>query len=225
MTRLKDKTLILNRLKEAYNLNSNADLSRFLGVTPSVINNWYSRNTIDYDLIITKCVDINFNWLLSGKGEMFIIDNTQSIINEIGVRVVGRHSYVNYVQHYSDPNFLETLPFVPLMLNMPPLKCIAFEVSGDSMNDNQQDSLSVSDVIMGVKILFSDAFIVIKVNTIVIINHKEQGILIRYIKEVNRSDKTIVLGAKSPLYDDIIISEDDVVELFVGRMVLRHLDA
>jgi len=65
-----DKHLILNRIKKAYNLSGNSDLARFLGVTPGTITNWYNRNSIDYDLIFTKCKNLDLEWLLTGKGDM-----------------------------------------------------------------------------------------------------------------------------------------------------------
>ena len=65
-----DKTLILNRIKKAYNLKNDAMLAKFFGVKPSTLSNWYSRNTVDFDLIFAKCEQINFDWLLTGRGEM-----------------------------------------------------------------------------------------------------------------------------------------------------------
>lgn len=65
-----DKALVLDRIKQHYNLKSNADLARFLGVAPNTITNWYGRKTFDLDVIYTKCVDIDFNWLLTGEGFM-----------------------------------------------------------------------------------------------------------------------------------------------------------
>ncbi len=65
-----NKSLILNRIKSAYNLKNNAELSRFLGVAPNTLTNWYNRNSIDFDLIFTKCENINADWLLTGYGEM-----------------------------------------------------------------------------------------------------------------------------------------------------------
>ena len=65
-----DKTSVLDRIKSFYKLKGNADLARFLGVAPNTITNWYGRKTFDLDVIYTKCVNINFNWLLTGEGEM-----------------------------------------------------------------------------------------------------------------------------------------------------------
>jgi hypothetical protein len=51
-------------------LNGNSDLARFLGVVPNTITNWYG-NSIDYDLVFSKCEGINTECLLTGRGEMF----------------------------------------------------------------------------------------------------------------------------------------------------------
>lgn len=65
-----DKPMVLDRIKEYYKLKGNADLARFLGVAPNTITNWYGRKTFDIDVIYTKCVDIDMNWLLTGEGKM-----------------------------------------------------------------------------------------------------------------------------------------------------------
>ena len=44
--------------------------AKYIGVAPSTISSWLSRNTLDYDLIFAKCENISSNWLLTGKGEM-----------------------------------------------------------------------------------------------------------------------------------------------------------
>lgn len=80
MSRKLDKSQILDRIKEAYAIKSNAKLASFLGVPPTTLSSWYSRNSFDIDLVYEKCVDINFAWLLTGEGSMLRadekIDNT-----------------------------------------------------------------------------------------------------------------------------------------------------
>lgn len=63
-----NKNAVLDRIKKFYLLKGNADLARFLGVSPNTITNWYNRNTLDIDTIYTKCVNVDLNWLLSGQG-------------------------------------------------------------------------------------------------------------------------------------------------------------
>lgn len=70
MGNILDKPLVLDRIKEYYKLKGNAELARFLGVAPNTITNWYGRKTFDIDVIYTKCVGIDMNWLLTGEGNM-----------------------------------------------------------------------------------------------------------------------------------------------------------
>lgn len=71
MGNILDKPSVLDRIKSFYGLKGNADLARFLGVAPNTITNWYGRKTFDIDVIYTKCVNININWLLTGEGNMY----------------------------------------------------------------------------------------------------------------------------------------------------------
>lgn len=57
---------LLNRLKSALNLTTDVELSSFLGISTQGISSWRSRNTIDYDLIFTKCGHLDLNWLIRG---------------------------------------------------------------------------------------------------------------------------------------------------------------
>ena len=70
-----NKSLILNRIKLAYSLKNDAELARFLEIQRNTLSNWYSRNTIDYDKVFLKCESLNFDWLLTGQGEMLKEDN------------------------------------------------------------------------------------------------------------------------------------------------------
>lgn len=64
-----DKRAILDRIKEHYSFKGNADLARFLEVSPNTITNWYKRQTFDIDTILSKCTNLDLNWLLTGQGE------------------------------------------------------------------------------------------------------------------------------------------------------------
>ena len=62
-----DKSLILNRIKLYLKLKNDKDLAAFLGIKPNVLSNWYKRDSIDYDIIFTKCDFIDKNFLIDGK--------------------------------------------------------------------------------------------------------------------------------------------------------------
>lgn len=70
MSRFLSKKEILDRIKTFYNLKNNAKLAAFLGIPPTTLSSWYTRDTFDLDIIYEKCVDIDLAWLLTGEGSM-----------------------------------------------------------------------------------------------------------------------------------------------------------
>lgn len=64
-----NKHEIIERLKQHYGFQTNTQLANKLGVAQNTISGWIKRNSIDYDLIFSKCDDVDLNWLLS-KGHI-----------------------------------------------------------------------------------------------------------------------------------------------------------
>ena len=50
--------------------------AKLIGVAPSTISSWLSRDTFDYDLLFAKCENISSEWLLTGRGEMINIQTS-----------------------------------------------------------------------------------------------------------------------------------------------------
>lgn len=65
-----DNKLILNEIKLHYGFKNDREFASFLGIMPNTLSNWHRRNTMDHQLVITKCEEISGNWLLTGKGSM-----------------------------------------------------------------------------------------------------------------------------------------------------------
>lgn len=64
-----DKKLILNRLKNHYKCQTNQAFAKYLGISPTTLSSWYARNSMDYDLIFAKCVDIDLNKLFKSDSD------------------------------------------------------------------------------------------------------------------------------------------------------------
>ena len=77
-----DKTLMLNRIKKQFKFSSDAEFARFLEIKPQVLSNWKARNTFDPELIYTKCLELNSEWLLTGEGNMLKENNQKNMIAE-----------------------------------------------------------------------------------------------------------------------------------------------
>lgn len=73
-------TLIISKLKELYNIKNDVDFAVFLGIPTTTLSSWKSRDSIDYDLIYSKCVGINANWMLTGVGDMLIKTQRDPIV-------------------------------------------------------------------------------------------------------------------------------------------------
>lgn len=71
----KEKDLLLNvadivkRSKQVMNFKTDAELADYLGVSRSTLSNWVSRNSIDFPLLLGKMKNVDYNWLLIGKGK------------------------------------------------------------------------------------------------------------------------------------------------------------
>lgn len=65
-----DKSLILNELKAYYGFGSDSDFADFLGISRQTLSSWHARNTFNIDLLYAKCVNVDGNFLLTGKGNI-----------------------------------------------------------------------------------------------------------------------------------------------------------
>lgn len=77
-----NKSLIINEIKSHLNYKTDTELADFLGVKQPTISTWRKRNTIDYELIIAKCNDIDANWLITGEGSMLKEKRTLKTVAE-----------------------------------------------------------------------------------------------------------------------------------------------
>lgn len=65
-----DSSMIISELMKYYGFATDVRFAEFLGIKPQTLSAWKTRNTLDYDLISTKCVEINMNWIFTGQGNM-----------------------------------------------------------------------------------------------------------------------------------------------------------
>ena len=65
---------ILQRIKDLYDIATDADLAEFFGITPSALSNWKYRNTVDYKLLFDKCFGFNYHYIITGEGDRYAPD-------------------------------------------------------------------------------------------------------------------------------------------------------
>lgn len=142
-----DKALILNTIKLHYGFKSDAEYARFLEIKPQTLASWYTRNTYDHELLYAKCLDINGDYILSGKEPMLrhadktkntIINGSHPVVitvdshNNDNIVLVPQKLQAGYLQDYNNPKFIKDLP----TYRMPGLNngiFRMFEIEGNSM--------------------------------------------------------------------------------------------
>lgn len=78
-----DKKLILNKIKDNYGFDNDADFADFLAISKQTLSNWKARNTFDIELLYTKCVDINPDFLFTGTGEVKKMTEKKEFLNDV----------------------------------------------------------------------------------------------------------------------------------------------
>jgi repressor LexA len=107
-----DKSLILNKIKKHYSFKSDSEFAKFLGITPQVLSNWKSRNTFDVELIYTKCLVFNSEWLLTGEEPMLKnprkFDGAENAISEL------KYEMRDLLENYTVNESKEGIPLIPI---------------------------------------------------------------------------------------------------------------
>lgn len=69
--RFGDPNVVLDRLRQAYQLESDADLARFLEINASTVATWRRKASMKFDRIFEYASELNMNWLLYGEGPVW----------------------------------------------------------------------------------------------------------------------------------------------------------
>jgi phage repressor protein C with HTH and peptisase S24 domain len=178
--------------------------------------------------IIYAYPEINPEWLLTGKGEMLRGDINSVIVNTsiFSVKLVGQYAYAGYLNSFSDQEYMENLPEVPFLISEGQThrgEYLAFEVRGDSMDDDSKDSIIEGDLALGRFIqphLYIDSKLHYRKWNFIIV-HKTDGILIKQITDHNLENKTITIHSLNSRYSDKIIPLSDVAQIFNVVQILR----
>ncbi|MFY7998526.1 MAG: response regulator [Candidatus Kapaibacteriota bacterium] len=77
MTKHSPAREILQRIKDLYDISTDAELAEFFSITPSALSNWKYRNTVDYRLLFEKCYGFNYHYIITGEGDRYAPDEDE----------------------------------------------------------------------------------------------------------------------------------------------------
>lgn len=193
-----DVTAIVKRAKQALNFKRDSELADYLEVSRATVSNWCARNRIDFPLLLDKMgKDIDYNWLLVGKGnpkhhsifcnsqlaqgEVEIIHNpkTREAINDRSVTLYDITAAANLKTLFTNKHQYAVgkiqIPSIPLCDG-------AIYVSGDSMYPilKSGDIVGYKEINSFSNLIYGEMYLV---------SFNIEGDEYLSVKYVNRSDK------------------------------------
>lgn len=204
-------------------------ISKETGVSQSSLSRIRSETSgqKDLQLDIAKALasyfNVNTDWLLYGEGEMYAntsIDENGKILNDCGtlkVPIVQVQARAGYLSSYGDIEYIERLPTMDVIVDKHYNgNYRIFEVSGDSMCDDTYRSILDGDKVLARSVhrdywnskLHTDHW------DFWVIVTREEGILIKEIRDQNIDTGDFVAHSLNPLFRDIQLNFRDVVELY-----------
>ena len=87
---------MLKEIKDHYEVKSDADFARLLGISTQNIYTWIKRRTYDPVVILAKCPEISADWLITGNGAMLKDCNKESAVGGMdanGYRMVPVYNF------------------------------------------------------------------------------------------------------------------------------------
>ena len=157
---------------------------------------------------------LNIEWLQYGKGKMFNSETKLDIRKNVSfVPLVPQQAYAGYLGGYADDVYISSLPTIPIVKEGND-KYIAFEVSGDSMDDGSSRAYQDGDIVickMCPDYIIKNDNLHYEGREFVVV-HKE-GILLKTILDLNLKEGTIVLHSFNPTYRDYKLNLADVRQI------------
>jgi phage repressor protein C with HTH and peptisase S24 domain len=222
-----DKSLIINEIKLHLGIKTDTEFANFLGVTQPTISTWRSRNSIDYDLIIAKCNNIDANWLLTGKGNMLKEENTliipingnrktrDGIIEDQEVPFYDFTAAAGLQELFDSgkPNkVLETIK-IP---NLP--KCDgAINITGDSM----YPLLKSGDIILYKETTVDNIFYGEMYLLSIITDNQEEYITVKYVQKSDKGDNYIRLASQNSHHHSKDFNIKDISAIALVKASIR----
>ncbi len=205
---VQNATNTLIRLKNLLNINTDSKLSKFLNIKPNTISSWKKRNTLDYNKIINKCLELNIdlNAVFNEEAESKIEHITPVISKEL-------------IYQYTSGHLNDSLASLPNM-KLPFL-------------ENKESRVFQIDMSIIDPTSSKDCFAICEKTALVNINEEDVIIVISnklgfFVTKIKRSStdaaKTIItLTDNSPFSNNFSISIKDIDEIWKVNGLLSLL--
>ncbi len=193
---------VIDRLKMALKVKTDTELAKHLGVNQSTISVWKTRKSINWDLIITKCKDINIDWLLTGEGEMFRKkQDSVEFVPAVAVPIISAQVPAGFPAMPPEDDYIEDYLYVPGV----PKNSYAVKVKGNSMYPTIKD---------GEYVIFVPC-VELKNGDVVIVRNEWNEVM---LKRYRVKDGEVFLTSDNPEYPTVKPNGDYKI---IGRVIKK----
>lgn len=221
-------------VRDALNLTDYKIYTSVEGITKNMLDKLRQGLVTEVSIKILKPFieaypQVNVNYILTGRGSMFIqeqkaetkkeiVDDAKPLNAEFVIQIplVNQYAYAGYLSGYQDVTYMDSLPTIPFMADHEMKgNYIAFEVKGDSMNDGTEEGYIEGDKLFCREIpqyLWADSKLHIRKWDFVIVH--EDGILVKRIIDHDVENHTITVHSLNDFYPDKVIDLAEVRQIF-----------
>lgn len=158
---------------------------------------------------------LNISWLIYGNGDMFNMDAIPTENNVSFIPLVPLKAQAGYLCGYGDTEYIAKLPTIPF-IKMGNDKLLAFEVSGDSMDDGSSRAYQNGDIVICKECpteLIKTNGLHTKGREFIIVH--TNGILLKSISDIDLTSGNLTLHSYNPLFDDLTLDLTEVKQIWV----------
>jgi phage repressor protein C with HTH and peptisase S24 domain len=224
---------IIEKLKKHFNIQKEVDLAKSLGIKQSTLATWKMRGTVNLKTILSKCIDIDLNWLLKDSDitntKYFSLQDKQaSYISEqeiietiaknerIPVLLIPEKASAGYSKGFGN-DLHRKYRIMQFMDYKNGYQYRCFEIQGDSMeNTNSPTSIQSGDYVLGERIEDRQAL----KDGIVYILCTHEGIV---CKRLEIKEEKLILHSENKRYLPKTIDNQQVREFWKVIWVHREL--
>ncbi len=195
-----------------------------VGVSLRSIQSYEKGNTKPSADVLIRIMQLDTKNVSQTAEELTVNNNTKDKSNAIWVDfesfmlvpLVGQRAQAGFLSGYDDPQYLEELPKIPFEVNKEYKgKYLCFEVAGDSMDNNDSESILEGDILLCREVQKTHWQNKLHINKWdFVIAHKDEGILCKRIIEHDTQKGTLTLHSLNSYYEDFKVNLDDLVAIY-----------
>lgn len=200
------------------------DVAEKMGVSPQALQNTLKTEDIKTGVLKSIATAIN-------KNVYFFLED---ILNEeknhdlhsdfTTAPLITQYAHGSYLKGFADHDYMEAQPLYVASKKYSGGNYVAFEVRGDSMDDDSKRSICSGDVVLGRELYKQYWTCKLHVPRVFVIVHRTEGIILKEIVSHNVETGIITCHSFNSDYDDFELNLSDVVQLFYIKEVKREAE-